>query len=198
MIVYWILFVTIPCFCFSETLSFYKGYLMYREHLKNLNFDEVVEGMKAARQGKQLSEKEIRDRQQELYLKAKEENLAETNRFLSRMATQKDVNEIIKDKLYYKLLHGGSGSCVQEMDTPLILYKMQSLVKGKEPETFEINEPQAIFLRSTIPGFLKGVVGMQEGERRVLYIHPDVAYGDASSKVEPNSLLIIEVEIVKI
>ena len=37
---------------------------------------------------------------------------------------------------------------------------------------------------------------MKEGEKRVIYIHPDLAYGTYGS-LPPNSLLIFEIEVVK-
>lgn len=53
-----------------------------------------------------------------------------------------------------------------------------------------------ISLDETIPGFSKGIVGMKEGEKRTLYIHPDLAYG-VNGSLPPNSLLTFEIEIVK-
>ncbi|CRH46510.1 peptidyl-prolyl cis-trans isomerase [Chlamydia trachomatis] len=37
---------------------------------------------------------------------------------------------------------------------------------------------------------------MKEGEVRVLYIHPDLAYGTAG-QLPPNSLLIFEVKLIE-
>ena len=51
-------------------------------------------------------------------------------------------------------------------------------------------------IKQSIPGFAKGMLGMKEGEKRVLYIHPELAYG-LTGQLPPNSLLIFEVEIVK-
>lgn len=52
-----------------------------------------------------------------------------------------------------------------------------------------------ISVADTIPGFAQGVKGMQAGERRKLYIHPDLAYGLYGGKLEPNQLLVIELEV---
>ena len=53
-----------------------------------------------------------------------------------------------------------------------------------------------VSLDETIPGFSKGIIGMKEGEKRTLYIHPDLAYG-VNGNLPPNSLLTFEIEIVK-
>ena len=38
---------------------------------------------------------------------------------------------------------------------------------------------------------------MREGEKRMLYVHPELAYGEVSSKMEPNSLIVFEIEVGK-
>lgn len=53
-----------------------------------------------------------------------------------------------------------------------------------------------ISLDETIPGFNKGLIGMKEGEKRTLFIHPDYGYG-TSGYLPPNSLLTFEVELIK-
>ena len=49
----------------------------------------------------------------------------------------------------------------------------------------------------TIPGFAKGVDGMCVGERRKIYIHPALGYGKVGY-VPPNSLLIVDVEVISL
>lgn len=57
-------------------------------------------------------------------------------------------------------------------------------------------EPILLPLTKVIPGFSQGMQGMKEGEVRVLYIHPDLAYGTAG-QLPPNSLLIFEVKLIE-
>ena len=57
-------------------------------------------------------------------------------------------------------------------------------------------EEEMITLDETIPGFSKGIVGMREGEKRTLYIHPELGYG-SSGYLPPNSLLTFEIEVIK-
>jgi len=51
-------------------------------------------------------------------------------------------------------------------------------------------------LDEIIPGLKSGLIGMKEGEKRTIYIHPDLAYGSAGY-LPPNSLLTFEIELVK-
>ena len=49
---------------------------------------------------------------------------------------------------------------------------------------------------SFIPGLKSGIIGMKEGEKRTIYIHPDRAYG-TQGYLPPNSLLTFEIELIK-
>ena len=126
--------------------------------------------------------------------KIAQENLEKANEFLSKNAKQKGIVKLESNKLQYRVTSKGSGEVVGEHDAPVIKYK-GTFIDGK---VFgESQETEHISLEETIPGFAKGLVGMKEGEKRTLYIHPDLAYKDSSAYFPPNSLLTFEVEIVK-
>ena len=190
-----------PVFIQAENLSYYKGYLLYKNYLEetspSVDFNQVMEGMKAAHNGLIISNEEIEENKNKLYNQVKEERLSESNYFMAKVVLENGVIELIKGKLAYKIIKIGSGSEIEEQDSPLILYRAKTLVNGKQITINEIDEPKTILLKSTITGFLKGVAGMQEGEIRVLYIHPDFAYGSGSELIEPNSQMIIEVEVIE-
>jgi len=56
--------------------------------------------------------------------------------------------------------------------------------------------PITVPIDQTIPGFSKGIVGMKEGEKRRLFVHPDMGYG-TTGQLPPNSMLIFDIEVVK-
>jgi len=43
-----------------------------------------------------------------------------------------------------------------------------------------------------------GMQGMSEGERRTLYVHPDLGYGMTHWIAPPQSLLIIDIEVMEL
>lgn len=54
-------------------------------------------------------------------------------------------------------------------------------------------------LSRTVPGFTEAVTCMNVGETIVAYLHPSLGYGETGSDmVEPNALLIFEIELVSI
>ncbi len=181
------------------------GHLIVR-HLVNpgfeLDLDQVIKGIEDERAGiaSPLTEEEYEQAiyalQEDLFAKIADENLAQATNFLKTNAVESGIN-IIEPKLQYRVVKSGEGEVVNEECTPLIHYK-GSLLDGTvfanstEGGANPINLP----LKQTIPGFTRGLIGMKEGEKRTLYIHPELAYGLAGH-LPPNSLLIFEVEILK-
>lgn len=163
------------------------------------DLDKVVKGLKDEVSGKKspMSEEEcveaLTSVQEAQFEKAAADNLQKAENFLSDNAKVEGVVSLEEGKLQYKIEKQGSGSEVQPHFTPLIRYTgkyLDGTVFGssKEDELVSIDE--------TIPGLKEGLIGMKEGEKRVIYIHPTLAYGTAGY-LPPNSLLTFEVEVIK-
>lgn len=181
----------------SETL----GHLLVRHLIQpgfECNFDKVIQGIKDARAGKEapMSEEEYEQAiyalQETLFLQTAEKNLAQADTFLNENKNEKGVQEI-DPKLQFRVAKEGEGNEVGPDSIPLIHYK-GSLLDGTV--FAHSDNPLPLPIKQSIPGFSKGLVGMKEGEKRVLYIHPELAYG-ISGNLPPNSLLIFEVEVLK-
>jgi peptidylprolyl isomerase len=131
--------------------------------------------------------------QEQAFQKTSEENLVKAETFLTTNSKQDGIVALEEGKLQYKRIHEGSGAIVEEHFTPMIRY-VGRFLDGK---VFgESQEEELISLDETIPGFQKAIVGMKEGEKREIFIHPDLAYG-VNGYMPPNSLLKFEIEIVK-
>lgn len=46
---------------------------------------------------------------------------------------------------------------------------------------------------AVVPGFQKGVQGMEIGEARTIYVHPDLAFGMGKLDIAPNRLIVFEI-----
>lgn len=134
--------------------------------------------------------------QEQAYKETAANNLKAANDYLEKNATAADVKTIEPGKLQYKILQKGSGEVVKEHDTPQINYVGKFIDGRVFSSSTDTGGPISLPLDQTIAGFSKGIVGMHEGEKRELYIHPDLGYG-ASGHLPPNSLLIFEVEVLK-
>lgn len=169
-----------------------------------LSFDleEIIKGIRDGAAGKPspLTEKEYEEMMATVQEKAFKEmastNLKKADAFMEKNMKESDVKEIVPGKLQYTTLKEGYGTVVEMTSSPQIQY----LGKYQDGTVFgsseEMGGPITIPLEQTIPGFSKGIVGMKEGEKRRLFVHPDLGYG-TTGQLPPNELLIFDIEVVK-
>ena len=166
------------------------------------NIENLIEGIKEGAAGKPspLSEKEyeamMAAAQEKAFKEMADKNLKAANEFISKNSKESNVKEIVPEKLQYLILKEGNGPEVTAHASPKILYSgkyQNGTVFGSSEET---GGPITIPLGQTIPGFSKGLVGMKEGEKRRLFVHPDLGYG-TMGQLPPNELLIFDIEVVK-
>lgn len=159
----------------------------------------VIKGLQDASAGKDspMSEIEciqaITAVQEKIFQEQSVENLKKAQEFLTTNAKEEKIISLEEGKVLYKIDQEGEGAAVETHFSPLIHYKgklLDGTVFGasKEDEMMSLDE--------IIPGLKAGLLGMKEGEKRTIYIHPDLAYGSAGY-LPPNSLLTFEIELVK-
>lgn len=173
------------------------------KNLSTLGFDfdmtQVIKGIEDSLAGKDspMNETEciqaISLIQENAMKKLGEKNLQLANEFLAKQKNESGVVELEEGKLAYKVEKEGQGAVVEQHNSPLIRYTGRFL-DGKVFGSSQDSE--MISLDETIAGFSRGIVGMKEGEKRTLYIHPELGYG-TSGVLPPNSLLAFEIEVVK-
>jgi peptidylprolyl isomerase len=167
------------------------------------NIDQVVAGMVAAEKGEELPfdreelEALIFTFKEEMQAKQIKNNLIETQNYLQSIAADPKIVELVPQKLYSLVLKKGEGREIVEDDIVLSKYTTYILKDGIEKTDF-VNEAHLVPISyaDTIPGFAEGTRGMRIGERRKLFIHPDLAFGTHGGKLKPNQLFIIELEAV--
>lgn len=116
----------------------------------------------------------------------------------------KEKESLEKDMgpLKIKILKEGTGQKAQNGDTVFVHYtgilengtKFDSSLDRGRPFSFILGSGQVI------PGWEQGVLGMKVGEKRILTIAPELAYGStgAGNIIPPNATLIFEVELLEI
>ncbi|MGH2613521.1 MAG: FKBP-type peptidyl-prolyl cis-trans isomerase N-terminal domain-containing protein [Rhabdochlamydiaceae bacterium] len=185
-----------------EKISEAFGHLLGKNlESMGMKFDivKVIQGLKDAQEGKAapMSEAEciqaITAVQETVFKETSAENLKEAENFLATNKTIAGVQVLEEGKLQYKVTHEGKGAVIDENSSPLIRYTGKFLngsVFGAS------KEEEMVRLDETIPGFSKGLLGMKEGEKRTLFIHPDLGYG-THGYLPPNSLITFEIEVVQ-
>ncbi len=164
-----------------------------------LDIAAVVKGLKDASAGKTspMTENEciqaISAAQEAVFIETAQKNLTQADEFLKKNTAAKGIVSCEEGKVQYKIEKEGTGEALKAGDCPLINYVGKFLdgsVFGdsQEPEPFSLDE--------VISGLKIGLLGMKEGEKRTIFIHPDHAYGTKGS-LPPNSLLTFEIELLK-
>lgn len=168
----------------------------------SFDIDGIIQGIRDGAAGKPspLSEKEYEEMMTAVQEKAFKEmsagNLKAANDFMAKNKGDSGVIEVVPGKLQFLVLKEGNGAVVDPHTSPKINYTGKYQDGTVFGTSEEMGGPITIPLDQTIPGFSKGIVGMKEGEKRRLFVHPDLGYG-TSGQLPPNELLIFDVEVVK-
>lgn len=191
----------------QEKVSHYLGYIIWKHYLHehfDYSLDKVIEGMRAAERGEPSPitddqfDSALEQLHSQLIEQNKQNNLKEAEAYLISFAKKPGVREVLPGKLYYLVIQKGLGRPLKETDSPAMYYTIHYPREGDLKELYSINDqgdPITVSLADAIPGFIKGVLGMQEGEKRLVVVHPDLAYGD-TGRLEANLLLVFEVELI--
>ena len=182
----------------SEALGHMIGKNLLDTGVK-LDIAQVIKGLKDSNQGKEspLSENEcvaaISSAQENVFKETANNNLREAEIFLKKHCETAGIISLEEGKIQYKIDQEGTGDTVKAHGNPLVKYTGKFL-DGKEFGSSKKEE--AVALDELIPGLKIGLIGMKEGEKRTVYIHPSLGYGTAGM-LPPNSLLCFKVEVIK-
>lgn len=119
--------------------------------------------------------------------------------FLAENAKQEGVKEL-EGGLQYKVLAEGKGESPAATDTVKVHYTGK-LING---ETFDSSvargEPAMFRVNQVIKGWQMALQKMQVGDKWMLYIPSDLAYGERGSPgaIGPHEVLVFEVELLEI
>ncbi|MBO7142067.1 MAG: FKBP-type peptidyl-prolyl cis-trans isomerase [Bacteroidales bacterium] len=135
-------------------------------------------------------------RQQEKYAN----NLPEAEKFLAENKTKEGVITT-ESGLQYKILKPGDGKeFPTDEDEVECLYR-GTFLNGQQFDGTDLrgNQPARFTVGGVIKGWTEMLKLMSLGEKVQVWIHPDLGYGQMDNGViEPNSLLIFEMELVQI
>lgn len=157
----------------------------------------LISGIEAREKGILLSPDELRI--YSLYVEKQREflaqkNLREAENWMKHLESDKKVHSIIPSKLAYSLVKKGNGALLtQKCGKVSVNYSIKKL-GGYFPETTA--KGQELDLTEVIPGLAHGMLSMQEGEIRTIYIHPELAY--RTNNFDPNIVLEATVELLQI
>ncbi|MEG8947721.1 FKBP-type peptidyl-prolyl cis-trans isomerase [Rosettibacter firmus] len=177
----------------------------------NINFELLYQGMKDQVKGSSLltdtdiqrvmiafNQKLIAKRNAQLKAQ-KEKNKKEAEAFLEENKKKEGV-VTLPSGLQYKKLVSGNGPSPKETSIVKVHY-VGKLIDGREfDNSYKRGEPAEFPLNQVIKGWTEALQLMHVGDKWILYVPPELGYGEngAGNTIEPNSLLIFEVELLDI
>ncbi len=111
-------------------------------------------------------------------------------------------NAVLSDTgLRYVVSKNGSGTALTQNGSAVSIHYTASLLDGTVfDSSVESGEPVELMIGQVIPGWNEGMTGMKKGEKRLLIIPPELAFGAQGypGVVPPDSYILIEVEIIEL
>ena len=141
----------------------------------------IIEGMREAKAGKPAEHPEaFIVLEQVRFEEESTRNLQQAEQKLAFIKSKGTFKELVPNKLFIETVEKGRGTALKDQERASFTMRVEwgdgsVLIDTKD-------KPVIQDLREAISGFTQGVKGMRIGERRILYIHPDLGYGDFHSK----------------
>ena len=188
---------------FIQKLSLTYGHLIqksFNNPVVKMDSASVIQGIKDAESSKPapLTDKEYEEAigliQQYAFEDMAQNNLKEAEAFLEKNAKEPKMTVLDTGKVQYTITQEGSGEILTEEMVPTIHYTATYLNGTKLGSSDQQGGPIAVPISDTIPGFRSGVLGMKVGEKRRIFVHPELGYGATGPL--PNGLLIFDIELV--
>ena len=123
----------------------------------------------------------------------------ESKAFLENNKKQEGV-KVTASGLQYKVVTPGTGKIPVAEDNVTVHYTGK-LLDGTVFDSSVGGEPASFGVNQVIPGWTEALQLMHEGDKWLLYIPSELAYGEqgaGSGQIPPNATLIFEVELLKI
>lgn len=127
----------------------------------------------------------------------KNEQSAKT--FLEANAKKEGV-QTLPSGLQYKVISNGTGAKPTDNDVVVVDYE-GTLINGTEfDSSYKRGEPATFPVSAVIPGWTEALKLMNQGSTWMLYIPPNLAYGErgAPPAIGPNEALIFKVHLINV
>lgn len=171
----------------------------------DISLEDFFAGFKAVVDGKPTkltdaqAQVSLRSALQAAQEKKLAKNLAEGKAFLEGNRAKKGV-KVTASGLQYEVLAPGSGAKPAATDTVTVNYEGRRLDGKVFDSSYQRNEPATFPLDGVIKGWTEGLQLMSVGSKYRFAIPSELAYGEggAGDDIEPNSVLVFEVELLSI
>ena len=190
-----------------DSVSYMLGYNLGRSiaysNMGSLSISKIVEGIKAAGNGVEVSQEEfygvVNGFMEKRMKLIGEENLAKAEKFFAENAAKEGV-QATESGLQYRIEREGGLKAASEKDTVEVNYEGTTLDGEVFDSSYERGESVTFPLNRVIPGWTEGMRLVGEGGEITLWIPANLAYGERAQgdKIGPNEALKFKVEVIKV
>ena len=195
----------------TDSASYYLGYSMganiANSDIEGFNINAMAKGVQEAiNQGKEVDQQKMQELQMflqayfmNLQVRAGEKSLKEGQDFLEANKKKQGV-VTLPSGLQYKIIKDGTGVKPTIEDVVDVIYH-GTLIDGTVFDSSKDREDTATFnVGGVVQGFSEALTLMNEGSIWEIYIPSELGYGErgAGGLVKPNSVLIFELNLVKV
>ncbi len=200
---------------FKDKLSYSMGIDMgtYLNGIGDeIDYSRLIEGLKTGYEGGEsvLSVDEMQAVQQEFAVKMKvrqeaemlamqEANKKAGEAFLAENKKKEGVT-VTESGLQYEIITEGNGDTPKTTDTVTVHYKGTTIDGKVFDDSSKRDEPAVFGVTQVIPGWSEVLQLMKEGAKYKVVIPSSLAYGERGvpPMIEPNSVLVFDVELISI
>ncbi|MBG91093.1 MAG: hypothetical protein CL521_04680 [Actinobacteria bacterium] len=202
-----------------ETLTEKASYSIGQNIAKNfkspdapeISNDALVQGIRdALNDESELTEEEQATALQEFQTQLQKDRTEKQTQIagVNKVAGQQYLNENktkdgvieLESGLQYKVIKAGQGRSPKLTENVTVHYR-GTLINGTEfDSSYKRNQPVSFPVNGVIKGWTEALQRMKPGDKWMLYIPSELAYGDAGAGalIEPGSTLIFETELISI
>jgi FKBP-type peptidyl-prolyl cis-trans isomerase len=173
--------------------------------IDSLNLEAIFAGIndivqnKTTKLDKNQANQVVQQYMQQAMERKSEKVKLEGQQFLEQNKSKEGV-KVTASGLQYKVLKEGAGKMPKATDNVTVHYTGKLLDGTVFDSSVERGQPSSFGLGQVIPGWTEALQLMKEGDKFMLYIPYNLAYGERGSppQILPYSTLLFEVELIKV
>ena len=162
------------------------------------DLEYVIKGVQQYIQGgsidQEITEQEFESLQKRFFERQAKQNRITAEATLQSLAQKSGIQRVRDNFILYEILEKGQGKQpLSKADSVLVRYE---IVNACSEVIYSSDDKDACLkpLDDFLPSIAQAMIGMVEGEKRRIYVHPDFSYGNFS-RIKKDGLLIVDVSL---
>jgi len=120
-------------------------------------------------------------------------NLEQANAYFGKLSERDQFVTVVPNEVLYKVVKAGKGNAVSSKTKQVSFQYSFQILGNQNVKDYGIVKQER--MDALIPGVACALVGMQQGEERVVYIHPKYAYGEETF-FTPNISIVAQIRLL--